>query len=231
MHKNLPPSSSEKENKEEKTIVTKTPIPSNIKLFSSLFSSGILVVLIRDGRSVAESAIRTWGLHFDEAVNQWVKGARTILQFVEQYGTTSRFHTTVKYEDLYMNTVREIRRIFDQAGLAVDSYPYEELDDEPIVGSSTYQPKEGVSWNAVADDGSFNPLSRWSSWSKEEHMRFNWLAASEMEALGYNVVDVPRTSFTRVRMMVQDGWSGARRRAHASRRLRKTYRWLRSVSG
>jgi hypothetical protein len=168
------------------TVVTKTPYPKNIHLFRELFQAGFLVVLIRDGRAVAESRMRTFDESFDEAVQGWRRGAREVIQFVQEYGWSSQRHLTLRYEDVYRNSADELRRLFDLVGLDPSSYPYSDLEEVEIVGSSTYGRRDGdVTWEAKQDDGSFNPLNRFRDWGREKHERFEWLAGDEHRKLRY----------------------------------------------
>ena len=166
--------------------VTKTPHVDNIRFFPRVFENGFLVVLVRDGRAVAESTMRTFGDSFDDAVLTWRTGARTILDFLNTHGWSSDWHRVVRYEDVVRDPAGEIECLLDGAGLPAESYPFHMLDDTPVIGSSTYgQSSDQVTWDEKKKDDSFDPLERFANWDQAQHDRFDWLAGDELRALKY----------------------------------------------
>ncbi len=173
-----------------KRLVTKTPSVKNLNLFFKFFPQAYLLVLVRDGRAVVESAWRTFGMDYETGTRRWVRAARTILRFREDFGKAAERMLLVRYEDLYGNPEEELRRILEFVHLPVDEYDFGAARSLPVRGSSTVSRagSSQVHWLPVKKTPEFQPLSRWRHWSRFRHERFNWIAASCLEAFGYEAV-------------------------------------------
>lgn len=175
-------------------LVTKTPTVRNLALFYPLFPNGKLIVLIRDGRSVVESAARTFDRPYGHAAKEWASSARIIQDYCKNH--PGRQFLLVRYEDLYRNVEKELRRIFEYLQLDAEAYDYDGAVNLPVRGSSTLrgQPSahevpwvaQGIHWDPVAKPANFNPVERWANWSRAKHERFNWLAGEYLEKFGYD---------------------------------------------
>ena len=175
----------------EWSIVSKTPSTRNIHMFHRLFPEGKLVVLVRDGRAVVESAMRSFDWSFGVATNVWIRGAQQILH-TQDRSEDEHSMLLVRYEDLYADPEHELRRIFEFSGLDADTYDYSDAVDAPVRGSSTYaRTDEGISWKPVQKGEEFNPLMRWEDWTATRLARFDDLAGAELEALGYRRMRQP----------------------------------------
>ena len=174
-------------------LVTKTPTVKNLGLFFQLFPTSKLLVLVRDGRSVVESAARTFDRPYGHAAREWAASAQ-IIQHQCKDNAGAPF-LLVRYEDLYTNVEQELRRIFGYLQLDADAYDYAGAVNLPVRGSSTLrgQPTshgvpwvaQGIHWDPVQKPANFNPVERWASWSRAKHERFNWLAGDYLEPFGY----------------------------------------------
>ncbi len=180
-------------------LVTKTPTVKNLGLFFQLFPTSKLLVLVRDGRSVVESAVRTFDRPYGHAAREWASSAQIIQNQRKEHAATP--FLLVRYEDLYTNVEKELRRIFDYLQLDADVYDYAGAVNLPVRGSSTLrgQPSarevpwvaKGIHWDPVQKPANFNPVERWASWSRAKHERFNWLAGDYLEPFGYARKDYP----------------------------------------
>lgn len=171
-------------------LVTKTPSTKNIGLFFRLFPQAYLLVLIRDGRSVVESAARTSGLDYETGARRWARAAQEILRFRQAAGSAAHRVLMVRYEDLYANLDTELRRILEFLQLPVDEYDFEAARSLPVRGSSAMSrtSSDRVHWAPVEKTSEFQPLARWRHWPPLRHERFNWIAATYLEAFGYEPV-------------------------------------------
>lgn len=186
--------------------VAKTPHVQNTVLFPDLFPEGFLLVLLRDGRAVTESTMRTWGTPFDDAVETWRRGGREAIDFLDTHGWSSDWHRAVRYEDLARDTEATLREVFSAIGLEPEAYPYAELNDMPVVNSSTYGRDEGEeAWGKTEGGEDFDPLSRFSAWTKGQHQRFNWLAGDELRSLGYTPQHTAMSSLDAATQLLKDG--------------------------
>lgn len=171
----------------DKRLVTKTPSVRNLNLFFKLFPQAYLLVLIRDGRAVVESAARTSGLDHETGARAWARAAREIIGFRQGAVDGTDRMLLIRYEDLYTDLEAELRRILNFVRLPVDEYDFEAARNLPVRGSSAVSrmPSGRVHWTPVEKTAAFQPLMRWQSWSRLRHERFNWIAARYLEAFGY----------------------------------------------
>lgn len=171
----------------ERRLVTKSPSVRHLDRFFTFFPWARLVILVRDGRSVVQSAVDTFGWDFDRACREWARGADTIRAF--ERAETSRAHKwrIVRYEDLVDDTEGQLRSLFDFLGLDAAPYDFEAARNLPVYGSSAFgRQGAAVHWQPVAKDASFAPKERWRSWTDAQTDRFEWLAGPQLRALGYD---------------------------------------------
>jgi Sulfotransferase family len=178
-----------------KVLVTKTPNVANLHLVFKLFPGADLLILIRDGRAVVESAVGTFYRSSEWATRQWADHARTILRFLKEDSDAPRKYLVVKYEDLYRRNAEELGRILSFLQLDPTVYNFEGARDLPVRGSSSLRRKgaervasfvaPGVHWRPVPRAADFDPVNRWNGWSRAKHERFNWIAGQYLTALGY----------------------------------------------
>ncbi|MDX1624454.1 MAG: sulfotransferase [Gemmatimonadota bacterium] len=173
-----------------RVLVSKTPRVKNIDLFSRLFPTGRLLIIVRDGRSVVESGMRSFDWDFETASRKWADGARTIKRFDEQNLDRYENYRIVRYEDLFQETGTVMSDILSFVGLSADHYDFDRANNLSVYGSSTYRGgEERMHWEPIERATEFNPLDRWKDWSPDRHRRFNWIAGDELVKLGYSPVD------------------------------------------
>jgi protein-tyrosine sulfotransferase len=167
-------------------LVAKSPNTRNLDRFFAFFPHARLLILVRDGRSVVQSAMDTFGWSFDRACRDWSEGARTILRFQQAESARVEHWHVVRYEDLIDDPETQLRSIFEFLDLDPARYDFEAARNLPVRGSSAFGRKSGkVHWTAVAKDASFDPKERWRSWSAGQLARFEWLAGEELAEWGY----------------------------------------------
>ncbi len=80
-------------------LVTKTPNVDNLDLFFKLFPNAGLIVIVRDGRSVVASGMKSFGWDFETAARQWASAARKIIQFDEaERGKDKRYRAIQNFQ-------------------------------------------------------------------------------------------------------------------------------------
>ncbi|MGH8069439.1 MAG: sulfotransferase family protein [Candidatus Entotheonellia bacterium] len=175
-------------------LVTKMPGVRNLEYFFKLFPHGRLLILVRDGRAVAESAVKTSGfkpssVRYESAMRSWARGAKTILRFDQATKHSDFKYLIVRYEDLWSDIKGELSRIFDFLGLDVSTYDFDAATNLAIRGSSVFRGgEEKVQWKRpVEKTTDFNPMLRWNHWSHGLHERFNWIAGEYLEQFDYEV--------------------------------------------
>ena len=169
-------------------LVTKTPRADRLALFPWLFPDQPLLIIIRDGRSVVESAVKSFGWSYDKAIKRWATGARKILEFVQGKHELPCRSLVVRYEDLVTNNAAELRRILGFLRLDPASYDFDAAAAMPVRGSSTLKSQgQGLHWIPVPKSSDFNPLKRGTDWPARLNRKFLLAAGMYQQLLGYSV--------------------------------------------
>ncbi len=180
-----PPSPSPTEAR-ERLVVSKTPSVEGVSQALDFFPTASMILLVRDGRAVVESGMRSFGWDFEQAVRTWVSGARRILA-VRDGGLDPERIMIVKYEDLVPPRQETLGPVLDFLGLARERYDFGRAAALGIIGSSDLAASGEVHWHDVPKPEGFDPLKRYANWSADRHHRFNWIAGREMARLGYEL--------------------------------------------
>jgi len=200
-------------------LVTKSPSVKNIAFFHQLFPRATLLILIRDGRSVVQSCMDTFGWDFDTAAHRFSEAARELLAFLAS-GEEASGHLVVRYEDLVADVRTTMMSVLDFAGLRADKFDFSAAETLPVRGSSAHLgPGRSVHWEPVTKDESFRPLERWATWDDAMLARFAWIAGRESSALGYESAGQEIGS-TALHLMRDVRWYGIRGARRAIYRLR-----------
>jgi protein-tyrosine sulfotransferase len=203
-------------------LVTKSPSVVHLDRFFTFFPQALLVILVRDGRSVAQSAMDTFGWSLERASTAWAQAGRTIEHFREiESGRRERWRV-VRYEDLIDRTETEMRQLFEFLRLDPDRYDYDAARNLPVRGSSAFgRDGSNVHWQTVPKTASFAPKERWRSWPADRVERFDWLAGAQLVALGYEPARRRFTTAGALRHTVRDWrWRAAVAAARAIYRVR-----------
>jgi hypothetical protein len=217
-------------------LLTKMPGVRNLEYFFKLFPHAHLLLLVRDGRAVAESAVKTGGFkpssaRYELAMRSWAHGAKGIVRFDQATKNTDCKYLIVRYEDIWSDVKGELSRIFDFLGLDISTYDFNAAESLAIRGSSVFRGgEEKVQWKRpVEKTGEFNPLSRWSHWNRALHERFNWIAGEYLEQFGYEVKEhkTNRPLWTIWNIVLDIIWPIRSLLLSVSRALRRSVkRWL-----
>jgi len=183
-----------------KRFLTKTPSVENLQFFFKVFPRCSLLIVVRDGRSVVESYVRSkdksvWKplkfivtlFLYEAAMRKWSRGANIIKQFDESNRNNDFNYLIVQYESLFCDINNQLKNVFHAFRLDVSKYNWEESLDIPVRGSSTLRnPINGaLSWNPMKKPKDFNPIERSSHWNRALHERYEWIAGSFAKHFGY----------------------------------------------
>jgi protein-tyrosine sulfotransferase len=193
-------------------LVTKSPSVRHLGRFFAFYPRARLLVLIRDGRSVVQSSVDTFGWDFDRACRAWADAAEEVRRFQHAEAARSDRWRLLRYEDLVDDTEGQLRPILNFLGLDATRYDFEAARNLPVRGSSAFgRQGSGVQWEPVARDATFAPKERWRSWSDEQLERFNWLAGEQLHGLGYTASRSHRGASRSIKHTLLDWrWSTAR---------------------
>lgn len=198
-------------------LLTRTPSVANLALFPALFPEAKLVILVRDGRSLVESGVRSFGWRYESRFRRYAVAAREILAFDRAQAAAGR-HRVVKYEDLVTKLEQTLAELLRFLELDVSAYDFARAAALPVRGSSTQRAQAAVEWKPLPKAADFDPLARAAGWSRALADRFDWLAGRELRALGYAGEPATDSPWRRLRNRSLDlRW---RRREH-----RRQARW------
>jgi hypothetical protein len=219
-------------------LLTKMPGVRNLEYFFKLFPHACLLLLVRDGRAVVESAVKMRRskpslVQYESAMRSWALGAKTILQFDQATKNSDFKYLIVRYEDLWRDVEGELHRICDFLGLDVATYDFNSATNLAVRGSSVFRGgEEEVQWTRpVEKTTDFNPMLRWNHWSQALHERFNWIAGEYLGQFGYEAREYKtnRTLWTIWNLVLDITWpirsflqSTPRR---LSRTLKRSLKW------
>lgn len=195
--------------RQPKRIVTKTPSVKNLDDFFKLFPDAHLLIVIRDGRTVAESFVKSFGGTYELAIREWRKGAESISNFMNKNNQKQSRYCIVKYEDLHTDTEAELRKIFTFLNLNATLYDFSSITKLPVRGSSVFRGQDSsLHWQPVEKTEDFNPNQRWENWSNFIHLRFNWLAGKYLTEFGYEKYEIKNNPylFTIVQRLLDAKW-------------------------
>jgi hypothetical protein len=172
-----------------KRLLTKSPSVKNLQYFFKIFPKAHLLIVVRDGRAVVESGVKSFNWTYEQRMHNWAEAAETILNFTKV--CKDQKYLIVRFEDLVGNQQKELVRIFSFLGLDSEKYDFQGAMNLPVIGSSELRSNEGekkIHWQPVDKTKEFNPLDRYNNWGKARHERFNWVAGEFLERFGYAVV-------------------------------------------
>jgi Tol biopolymer transport system component len=145
-------------------------------------------------------------------MRHWATAARAILNF-QKSAEPGRRYLIVRYEDLYSDTEREMRRILEFLKLDPERYDFARAIALPVRGSSALTETGVMHWRPVQRTSGFDPLQRWANWNRRRHERFNWIAGEYLEGLGYKKKRFSGGTWFWI------AWNASQDGLHAARRL------------
>jgi protein-tyrosine sulfotransferase len=170
-----------------KRLVTKTPSVHNLRYVFRVFPHACILILVRDGRAVVESRVKTFGEPYESAMRKWGEAAAVIHHFEQATRDSACRYLIVRYEDLWNDVKGELQRIFAFLGLDVTTYNFDAAVNLPVRGSSVFHGpgEQTIHWKPIQKTANFDPLQRWSHWNRVTHERFNWLVGAHLVSFGY----------------------------------------------
>jgi hypothetical protein len=172
-------------------ILTKTPRADRLSLYPWLFPDHPLLIIIRDGRSLVESAVRSFGWTYGKAIERWARGARRILEFDRDNRDSACRYLVVRYEDLVTDLASELRRILAFLRLDPAGYDFAAAAALPVRGSSMLKTTgQKLHWTPVDKSKDFRPLERASNWTASQNRTFLRKAGHLQQLLGYSLAGI-----------------------------------------
>jgi hypothetical protein len=168
-------------------VLLKTPTVENVRFAPLFFPRSPVILLVRDGRAVVESARLTFGWTDEEVTRLWVEGGRQILDFMADAAESGPPRLLVRYEELVTDTEGQLRRVFGALGLDPEGYDYARAAELLVFGSAVARGgADTVHWKPVTRPDGFNPLDHHrKNWTPQRLATFTAVAGEMLSALGY----------------------------------------------
>ncbi len=168
-----------------KRVLMKEPSVQNLCAFPRMFPNEHLLVLVRDGRDVVESTVRTWPqIRFSFACLRWRRAAELIM-YCDQEFAGREGYWLARFEDAVTDPAGFVREACDHFDLDPACFPYEKISSLQVRGSSALKQQGRVSWNPQQPKGEFKPVGRWRNWPAHRRWLFKLIAGQALVRLGY----------------------------------------------
>jgi protein-tyrosine sulfotransferase len=168
-------------------VLAKMPGVQYLSYFFSMFPWENLLILVRDGRDLVHSTLRTWPqLNFLQVCLRWNRSAQTVLSTHRCLTANQRSgFWLAKYEDALQNPALFVEKLCCHFGLDEGAYPYEQIDDIRVIGSSKLESEDKVTWQHLPKPKDFKPTEYWEKWSAVKKLIFKTIAGKSLIELGY----------------------------------------------
>lgn len=170
-----------------KHMLCKSPHMRHASLFDAICPDDTLVMVVRDGRDVIASSRGTFkdrllSKNFRQLTTEWRQATELALELAAA-GQPKRL--LWRFEDLVADPEAILRRDLPKIGLDPDKFPYAELSQMPVFGSSTDQREGNDRWNPVEKKAAFNPVGRGQTLPQGKLAAFARAAGPTMAKAGY----------------------------------------------
>ncbi len=107
-------------------LLIKEPTVSHLGAFPLMFPSEQLLLLMRDGRDVVHSTLRTWPDNdFEEICTRWARSTRAMLDYYDLYRTRTPACWLTCYEEVQQDPEGFMREACRRFELDPERYPFE----------------------------------------------------------------------------------------------------------
>ena len=170
----------------DKRLLMKVPDVQYLSYFFTLFPFENLLILVRDGRDLVNSTVKSWpNRDFTEICNLWDKTARLIMAFEQQYRQFERQFIVVRFEDAVEDPERFARKVGAHFQLDMNRFQSEKIKDLPVKGSSNLRKNGEMTWKPMAKPEGFNPVGKWRDWPVKNKEIFKKNCGQTLMDLGY----------------------------------------------
>lgn len=179
----------EVENSDTSILLLKDPHMRNIDLFEAIFPLEKSLLVLRDGRYVIDSTLRTWPLRrfgrtFEDICLEWAAATNAALAYSDRTDPNST--KIVRYEALAKRPVETIKEVSKWLNIETSELQKDNLINTPVLGSSIHSKNEqgDVDWKPLAKSEDFN-LERELEWPKRYIKIFDNICGETQERAGY----------------------------------------------
>ena len=153
-------------------IVLKDPHVRHLGLLDALMPRERAVLVLRDGRRLIDSTLRTWpprrlGRTFEDLCLEWAAATTAALDHAESASPDAL--RLLRYEEAAADPLGCARGLCAWLGLDPDRLPAAAVEGAPVLGSSTHSrdASGAVGWSPVERPEGFDPAGRaveWPGW-------------------------------------------------------------------
>lgn len=167
-------------------MLLKVPSVHYLHSFSVMYPGQHMLLLVRDGRDVAQSTVKTWPMIlFPFACRRWQRAAEMVAAYHERHEDQPTGYWLARFEDAVTDPDGFVQEACQRFGLDVDRYPFEAIQSIRIHGSSQTMDGGKVTWDAKAKPPGFLPMGYWHDWSGWRKRTFKHIAGQALMSLGY----------------------------------------------
>lgn len=171
---------------EGKRILIKRPVVKYLNYFFSVFPHENLLLLMRDGRDVVSSTIKTWSQsNFLDVCKLWNNSAKMMMAvhgICSQKGNGCLY---VKYEDVIDDPVTLVKNMCRCFDLDPSKYPFAQISNIPVRGSSSIKKNGKTTWDPVSKPEDFKTVGHWKEWSEDMKNNFKQISGQTLIEAGY----------------------------------------------
>ncbi len=174
------------ESPREKRVLVKVPSVQYLTHFRVVFPYEQLIILVRDGRDIVHSTLRTWPqLNFLLVCRRWKRAAQMVLAYQDMHSWQKQGYWLARFEDAVYSPESFMREICIRFELDSKRYPWDKLTNLPVRGSSQLATEGKVNWTPVEMPEGFHPIGQWQQWTAFRKSLFKWIAGRELISMGY----------------------------------------------
>jgi len=171
---------------DNKRMLLKIPNAQYLNFFYKVYPYENIILLMRDGRDLVSSTIKSWpNKDFSNVCQLWKDSAEIMLRFKDEHLNNTAGCMYTKYEDVLKQPDSFVNGACDALNLDLSRYPFEEIENISVRGSSSLKKEEKVTWDAVAKPKNFKTTGHWDSWSRSEKNIFKKIAGKTLIEAGY----------------------------------------------
>ena len=169
-----------------RTALFKVPDVRYLRHFETWFPGERLLLLLRDGRDVVASTLKTWPQKsFRRVAQQWSRATHLALDYATYRERRGDPVPVWKYEDIVRDPHAFARWACDAYDLPPDRYPWDEIDRLPLRGASSVHAPGTVTWEPVSLAERPRTTGKWVSWTRRQKRVFQAIAGDALQRAGY----------------------------------------------
>ena len=171
---------------DNKRMLLKIPNVQYLNFFYKVYPCENIILLMRDGRDLVSSTIRSWpNKDFSEVCQQWKDCADIMLRFKRDHLNSKTGCMYTRYEDILKKPDVFVKDAGTILNLDLNRYPFNEIENISVRGSYTLKKDKNVTWDAMVKPKNFKTTRHWDNWSKSKKDIFKKIAGETLIEAGY----------------------------------------------